>query len=261
MPEPVPQPRAASFRRPRQVAIWLPPPGRRQRGAVAIMTPSQANAPLRNHAAATTSSSATRPTRGCSVTTRPPVPRAATPPTATSPRPSSTRSPHENAMKWEATEPSNNDYNFTQADGIVAFARPTTRSCTGTPLCGTARPRATCRACRRPRCGPRCSRAHQRASSAATPTTRRAVVGRRERGLRRRTAACAHRSGSTPSVRATSPTRSGPPGPPTTTPTCASTTTASRASTPKSDQYFHARAVAAEPGRADRPASASRPTS
>src|SRR5688572_21719688 len=29
---------------------------------------------------------------------------------------------HENALKWEATEPSDNNYTFTQADGVIAFA-------------------------------------------------------------------------------------------------------------------------------------------
>jgi endo-1,4-beta-xylanase len=30
---------------------------------------------------------------------------------------------HENALKWEATEPNDNQYTFTQADGVVAFAQ------------------------------------------------------------------------------------------------------------------------------------------
>ena len=123
MPEPVPPPRTSRLRGLRPVALMAAALIAATVGAVAIMTPSQASGPLRTHASAINkfigyaanagllcNNSATC-TSGSNATYRN---LAGTEFNQVTP---------ENAMKWESTEPSNNNYTFTQADGIVAFAQ------------------------------------------------------------------------------------------------------------------------------------------
>ena len=123
MPEPVPPIRKSWLRGLRPVALMAAALIAATVGVVAIMTPSQASAPLRTHASAINKfigyaanagllcNNSSTCTSGSNATYRN---LAGTEFNQVTP---------ENAMKWELTEPSNNAYNFTQADGIVAFAQ------------------------------------------------------------------------------------------------------------------------------------------
>ena len=59
---------------------------------------------------------------------------------------------HENEMKWESLEPQRGQYNWSQADNIINFAKANNRLCAATTWSGTAscRPGWATAACRQP---------------------------------------------------------------------------------------------------------------
>jgi endo-1,4-beta-xylanase len=133
----------------------------------------------------------------------------------------------ENAMKWDATEPNNNQYNFAAADGIVAFAAANGQQVHGHNLVWHSQVPGYVQSL---------SATAMRAEMQEHIT---ALVGRYASNpalvswdvvneVIDDSGTCGRHSGSTPWARATSPTRSASPERRTRTPTCASTTTTSK---------------------------------
>jgi endo-1,4-beta-xylanase len=111
-----------SRRRLRLVAPWLAATVIAAAGAIALTTTSQASAPLRNHAAAINKfvGYAANASLLCNNSAACTSGNAQYRAIAAA---EFNQVTHENALKWEATEPSNNNYQFAQADGVIAFAQ------------------------------------------------------------------------------------------------------------------------------------------
>jgi len=109
-------------RRLRLVAPWLVAVVVAAAGAIALTTTSQASAPLRNHAAAINKfvGYAANASLLCNNSAACTSGNAQYRAIAAA---EFNQVTHENALKWESTEPSNNAFNFTQADGVIAFAQ------------------------------------------------------------------------------------------------------------------------------------------
>jgi endo-1,4-beta-xylanase len=114
--------RSPARRRLRLVAPWLAATVVAAAGAIALTSTSQASAPLRNHAAAINKfvGYAANASLLCNNSATCTSGNAQYRAIAAA---EFNQVTHENALKWEATEPSNNNFTFTQADGVIAFAQ------------------------------------------------------------------------------------------------------------------------------------------
>ena len=132
----------------------------------------------------------------------------------------------ENEMKMDATEPNQNQFNFTNADRIFNWAVQNGKQVRGHTLAWHSQQPALDAEHERHRPAQRHDQPHQRGDGPLQGQDLR--LGRGERGVRRRTAAGATPTSSAPATTG-SRWRSGPPAPPTRPPSSATTTTTSRA--------------------------------
>src|SRR5690606_32305362 len=92
-------------------------------GAFAIITPSQASAPLRTHAAALNKFIGYAANAGLLCNNQASCSSGSSQAYRNIAATEFNQVTHENALKWESTEPNDNQYTFAAADGVVAFAQ------------------------------------------------------------------------------------------------------------------------------------------